>query len=283
MQQKRSKLSTLIISDAGVNAKTNVNCKEIYRTVLQTCSSSTSDLVITLCGAFEFLIVLNNASSSTWSKKVSYYCGEIHSHARSFLSGVSLVHIQNCPYGNEKKTSRICPADDDHNSWSPTHPTTTANMNLSVVRNISNIFGIFTARKRSLGQGYMFTGVCLSTGGGCLVGGMPGPGGLLWGDACSGGMPAPRGPARGGGACSQGCLLWWGGAPRGCLMETPPGWPLLRAVRIPLECILVIKRNCNVFFQLRLVPFLWIRKNSLQSCIYENGLRRLAASWIPLV
>ena len=47
---------------------------------------------------------------------------------------------------------------------------------------------IFTARKRSLGQGNMFTGVCLSTGG-CLVGGC-----LLPGGACSGGgVPAPRG------------------------------------------------------------------------------------------
>ena len=62
---KRHQLSSLIISDAGVNAKTNANCKQVYRTVLQTCSSSTSDLVITVCGAFEFLIVLNNASSST--------------------------------------------------------------------------------------------------------------------------------------------------------------------------------------------------------------------------
>ena len=35
---------------------------------------------------------------------------------------------------------------------------------------------IFTARKRSLGQGNMFTGVCLSTGGGGLVEGVPAPG-----------------------------------------------------------------------------------------------------------
>ena len=57
----------------------------------------------------------------------------------------------------------------------------------------------FTARKRSLGQGNMFTGVCLSTGG-CLLGG----GGPVWG------APSPGG-----------CLLW------GCLMETPR-WLLLR-------------------------------------------------------
>ena len=43
---------------------------------------------------------------------------------------------------------------------------------------------IVTVRKRSSGQGNMFTGVCLSTGGGCLVpggslvGGVPGLGGV---------------------------------------------------------------------------------------------------------
>ena len=56
---------------------------------------------------------------------------------------------------------------------------------------------VFTARKRSLGQGNVFTGVCLSTGEvpgpggwrGCLLpggvpalgGGVPAPGGLVWG------------------------------------------------------------------------------------------------------
>ena len=63
------------------------------------------------------------------------------------------------------------------------------------------IFLIFTTRKRSLGQGNMFTGVCLSTGG------VSGPGGGAW---------SP-----------------------GCLVETPPQRLLLRAVRILLECILV--------------------------------------------
>ena len=66
---------------------------------------------------------------------------------------------------------------------------------------------IFTARKRSLGQGNMFTGVCLSTGG-CLVLGGAWSGGCLvlggclvpWGAGpcsrgvpASGGVPAPRG------------------------------------------------------------------------------------------
>ena len=60
---------------------------------------------------------------------------------------------------------------------------------------------IFTARKRSLGQG--FTGVCLSTGGG---------------------------------AWSRGVGVWSRGVPGG----DPPGRLLLRAVRILLECILVV-------------------------------------------
>ena len=44
---------------------------------------------------------------------------------------------------------------------------------------------IFTARKRSLGQGNMFTGVCLSTGG-CLVWGVSGQG-----SAWPRGVPGP--------------------------------------------------------------------------------------------
>ena len=62
----------------------------------------------------------------------------------------------------------------------------------------------------------MLTGVCLSTRGGGLVPGVPGPGGV-W----SGG--------RGGG------LVWEGAVPGG----NPPKRLLLRAVRILLECILV--------------------------------------------
>ena len=71
----------------------------------------------------------------------------------------------------------------------------------------NNEHEIITARKRSLGQGNMFTGVCLSTGW------MPGAGGawsrgcLLWegglvqGGAWSGGVPGgdpPTGAAAGG-------------------------------------------------------------------------------------
>ena len=67
---------------------------------------------------------------------------------------------------------------------------------------------IFTTRKRSLGQGNMFTGVCLSTGG--MV--------WSWGGACLGGVPVPEG-----GACSGGGYLLQGvPAPGGCLVETPP-------------------------------------------------------------
>ena len=66
---------------------------------------------------------------------------------------------------------------------------------------------IFTARKRSLGQGNMFTGVCLSREG-CLVWGVPAPSGGAWlgvpglggawsrGDAWSGGVPGGDPPRR---------------------------------------------------------------------------------------
>ena len=69
-----------------------------------------------------------------------------------------------------------------------------------------------------LGQGYIFTGVCHSVNRGeCLLRGGAGPEGV----SGPGGLPAPRGG----------------------LVETPPsGWPLLRAVRILLECLLV--HNC---------------------------------------
>ena len=65
---------------------------------------------------------------------------------------------------------------------------------------------IFTARKRSLGQGNIFIGMCQ--------------------EFCSQGGSAPGGVS----APGEG----W------CLVETPPGRLLLRAVRILLECILVI-------------------------------------------
>ena len=82
-----------------------------------------------------------------------------------------------------------------------------------------------------LGQGNIFTGVCDSVNGG--------------------GVPAP-----GGGACSVGSGLggvwsWGGSGPRGVPGGDPPGWPLLRAVRILLECILVRKIN----FQQNLIDF----------------------------
>ena len=83
-----------------------------------------------------------------------------------------------------------------------------------------------TARKRSLGQGNMFTGVCLSTGG-CLV-----PVGGVW----------SRVGAWSRGACSGGCLhlggvpARGGSGPRGVSGGDPP---LLRTVRILLECILI--------------------------------------------
>ena len=90
-----------------------------------------------------------------------------------------------------------------------------------------------------LAQGYIFTGVCYSVNrGGACSGGLWGC--LLWG-----------------GVWSQGSLLQgeglvpWGSGPGGsghgedlvpgrCLVKNPLGWPLLRVVRILLECILVL-------------------------------------------
>ena len=88
---------------------------------------------------------------------------------------------------------------------------------------------VFTARKRSLGQGNMLTGVCLSTGGCLLWGGacsqgvwsgVPGPGGtwsrglvlggLVWGVPGLGGYLVPGGCLVLGGAWSQGGAWSWG-------------------------------------------------------------------------
>ena len=62
---------------------------------------------------------------------------------------------------------------------------------------------------------------------------MPGPGGcLIWGGVPGLGVPGPRG------SCSG------GPGPGGCLVETPRQ-PLLQAVRILLECILVSVDKCS--------------------------------------
>ena len=84
---------------------------------------------------------------------------------------------------------------------------------------------IFTAHNEvgKLGQGYIFTGVCDSVHREVLP---------PWGGAFS------RGVSSGGGVLApRGVVLPPGGV---CLVETPPGQLLLRAVRILLECILVI-------------------------------------------
>ena len=87
---------------------------------------------------------------------------------------------------------------------------------------------IFLPPATKLGQGYISTGVCHTVN---REGGS-GPGG----DVCSWG-----GLVRGGGLLGGGGLVP-GGLLGGCLVETPPGRPLLRAVRILLECILVSSR-----------------------------------------
>ena len=93
-----------------------------------------------------------------------------------------------------------------------------------------------TARKRSLGQGNMFTGASLSTGG------VPAPGRDWSRGSWPRGrclvlesVPAPRGMCLlpGGVPAPGGCLFW--GLPGG----DPPRWLLLRAACILLEGILV--------------------------------------------
>ena len=107
------------------------------------------------------------------------------------------------------------------------------------ITEISQRTRMFTARKRSLGQGNIFRSVCqeFCPWGGAWSGGwaVPAPRGVVPGP----GVPAPGGvpdpdPAPGG----LGGLVWGG-----CLVETPR-WLLLRAVRTLLECILVKANSC---------------------------------------
>ena len=103
---------------------------------------------------------------------------------------------------------------------------------------------VFTARKRSLGQGNIFINVCsggrrrVSDPGGCLLpggvcsGGMSAPG-----DVCSGWVSAPGGLIQG----FQGCLFP-GSVPG---RDPPTRWILLQVVCILLECILVL--HCVTF------------------------------------
>ena len=122
----------------------------------------------------------------------------------------------------KKKTSRICPADDDHNSWSPPPPHNHGEHELKRCSQYFQHFGIFTARKRCLQAC-----VCPRGGGawseGCLLpGGVPDP----WGVPAPGGVPALAGcllpgVLLRGGACSRGVPALVGGCSGGCLMETP--------------------------------------------------------------
>ena len=91
---------------------------------------------------------------------------------------------------------------------------------------------LITTRKRSLGQGNMFTGVFLSTGG----------------------VPSPRGVAWSRGVCSCGGT-WW----------RPTRRLLLWAVRILLECILVHLNNNNE-------PPLGLTKEKIRKRVVANPL-----------
>ena len=76
-------------------------------------------------------------------------------------------------------------------------------------------------------------GVCLLRGDVCF----------LLGGASSQGVLPPEGVLPPAGVC----FLPGGASSRGCLVETPPGRLLLRAVRILLKCILVFCLNFPLF------------------------------------
>ena len=125
-----------------------------------------------------------------------------------------------------------------------------------------------------LGQGYIFTGVCdsVNVGGGVSAPrgvsapGVSAPGGGVrgvcswevsaWGVSTLG-VSALGGLLGGVSAPRRGLLRGWGGGVSLVggmgLVETPPGRPLLQAVRILLECILVLAclwRNGRVLTKL---------------------------------
>ena len=79
---------------------------------------------------------------------------------------------------------------------------------------------LITARKRSLGKGNIFTGVCLSTGGSMSTGGS-----------------LSRGVSVRGSFSPERVSVW------GSLSGRPP-YSYVRAVRILLECILVPVNSC---------------------------------------
>ena len=113
------------------------------------------------------------------------------------------------------------------------------------MRNTNTYICTFYRPQRSC-EGYVFTGVCLSTGG------VSAPKGLGLG-VCSRGVSAPRGVGVGcllPGVCAwsgRGCLLPGGVGIQACTEADPPRERrlLLRTVRILLECILLINSGIN--------------------------------------
>ena len=95
------------------------------------------------------------------------------------------------------------------------HPVHLHKLHTTTIICFSIKFKFITTRKRSLGQGNIFTGVCLSTGG------VPAPGGCLLPGGClvqEGGVWSWRGCLLLEGGCSGGCLLLGG-----CLVWGVPG------------------------------------------------------------
>ena len=144
----------------------------------------------------------------------------------------------------------------------------------------------FYRPQRSLGKViFSQASVILSTGT------VPGPGGSAPGGACSqGGVPAlgeswSGEPARRRECLVQGGACSWGvpGPERVCLVETPPGWLLLRAVHILLEYIVVMDKivtsdgsrdatSRSKFFHFKQFWEEILQNNRLAHSPYELGL-----------
>ena len=97
---------------------------------------------------------------------------------------------------------------------------------------------IFTARK--VCEGYVFTGVCLSTEGACVVGGSVRGRGDAWGRVWLGGM-CGRGANAWQGVCVVGGHAWQGVRATHALRQILWHTVNERVVRTLLECILVRK------------------------------------------
>ena len=132
-------------------------------------------------------------------------------------------------------------------------------------------------------EGYVFTGVCLSTGGGGGVcsGGHAWQGGIHGRGVCGRGVCMAGGMHCGKGVyvCGRGACMAGGGMHgRGCMHATPPPPPDTmrygdtvneRAVRILLECILV-----TLYIYVKLCFSLWVSLVKTKEALWYVVLRK---------